>query len=330
MISALALMAGALLAGWMVPLLLLGLDLRRVDPLPVIVAWILSVVGFVLAFAVGVLLITSGHGTVGALAGLSESWIHIGHGTTPRAEELGGVLGGLLLIAVTVRLAGSVVAELRHVRRARQERLEILRLAAHADATQPSTLWLRHDRPLAFSLPGKPAVIVATDGLRTHLSPASAAAVLAHERAHLRGRHHLLMTVTGVVSRTFRFVPLFREVRAALAELVELAADGEAARAYGPDAVRAALRVVTGQPAPVGALAAGHGEVGLRLARLSLSTGQPGRARRTLQCTAAGIAAAALPFAAGAVMLLVVAAAGAPTSTAESPVLTGMGEPVAS
>lgn len=313
MISALALVAGALLAGWLVPRLLLRLDLRRRDPVPVIVGWILSMIGFVLAFAVGVvLLITPGHGTVGALAGLRDSWIHIGHGTTPHVEELGGVLGGLLLVAVTVRLACSAVVELRHVRRARQQRLDILRLAAHADPSQPSTLWLSHDRPLAFSLPGNPAVIVATEGLRRHLSTAGTAAVLDHERAHLRGRHHQLMTVTGVASRTFRFVPLFREAPAALAELVELAADVEAARVHGPDAVRTALRTVTGHHAPMRSLAIAQSAVSLRLARLSLGGAQPRRARRRLHCAAFGIAAAALPFATGTVLLLAVALAGAP------------------
>lgn len=311
MISALALVVGATLAGWLVPRLLRRLDLRQRDPLPIILAWILSMVGFVLAFAVGVVvLITPGHGTVGALAGLRDSWIHIGHGTTPHVEELGGVLGGLLLVAVTVRLASSVAAELRRVRRARQERLDILRLAAHADASQPSTLWLSHDRPLAFSLPGRPAVIVATEGLRRHLSPDSAAAVLAHERAHLRGHHHLLMTITGVASSTFRFVPLFRDVPTALAELVELAADLEAARRYGPNAVCAALRVMTGQPAPRSALAIGQAAVTVRLARLNLSAAPSRQPRRALQCTAVSLTAVTLPFVVGIVMLLAVAAAG--------------------
>lgn len=312
MIIALALVVGALLVGWLVPRYLLRLDLRRRDPVPVIVAWLLSMAGFLLAFAVGVtLLMTPGHGTVGALAGLRYSWIHIGHGTTPHAEELGGVLGGLLLAAVTVRLVISIVAELRRVRRVRQERLEVLRLAAYADDARPRTLWLSHDRPLAFSLPGKPGVIVATEGLRRHLSPAGVAAVLAHERAHLRGRHHLLATITGVASRTFRFVPLFREAPSALNDLVELAADEEAVREQGVGAVRAALRAVTWDPAPNGALAIGQDAIELRLAHLAMRT-PPRRAGRMLQCAAAGLAAAVVPFAAGSVFLLVLAAIGYP------------------
>jgi Zn-dependent protease with chaperone function len=312
-IIALALVVGALLVGWLVPGYLLRLDLRRRDPVPVIVAWLLSMAGFLLAFAVGVtLLMTPGHGTVGALAGLRDSWIHIGHGTTPHAEELGGVLGGLLLAAVTVRLAISIAAELRRVRRTRQERLEVLRLAAHADDVRPRTLWLSHDRPLAFSLPGKPGVIVATEGLRRHLSPDGVAAVLAHERAHLRARHHLLATITGVASRTFRFVPLFRAAPDALNDLVELAADEEAVREQGVGAVRAALRAVTWDPAPNGALAIGQDAVELRLARLAMRTPPSRRARRVLQCGAAGLAATVVPFAAGSIFLLVLAAIGYP------------------
>ncbi len=46
-------------------------------------------------------------------------------------------------------------------------------------------------RPAAYCVPGRPGTIVLTSGALAVLDPAQLAAVLAHERAHLAGRHHL-------------------------------------------------------------------------------------------------------------------------------------------
>jgi hypothetical protein len=57
MTVALALLAGAVVAGWLIPGVLRRVDLRRRDPLPLIVAWLVSVAGVLLAAATGVLLL---------------------------------------------------------------------------------------------------------------------------------------------------------------------------------------------------------------------------------------------------------------------------------
>lgn len=166
MTAALALVVGALLVGWVVPRRLRRIDLRRRDPAPVMVAWLLSIVGFLLAGAVGVLLlIAPDHDTVGGLAAaLRQCWVALRHGSPPKAEELIGLLGVGVLIAGVIRFAVVAMAETRRIRRVRNRQLDTVRLAARADYRHPNTLWLAHDRPLAFSFAGRPGVIVATDG----------------------------------------------------------------------------------------------------------------------------------------------------------------------
>jgi beta-lactamase regulating signal transducer with metallopeptidase domain len=74
--------------------------------------------------------------------------------------------------------------------------------------------------------------------------------VLAHERAHLTGRHHLLVAVAQALRATLPFVPLFRRAPSAVRDLVELAADLAAVHACGPAAVRNALLTVTRHGTP--------------------------------------------------------------------------------
>ncbi len=86
------------------------------------------------------------------------------------------------------------------------------------------------DRADAFALPGKPGKIVVTSGMLRSLTPAEHAALFAHERAHLAGRHHLFLAVAELSARCH---PGLRPVRAAIALAAERAADEAAAHAVG-------------------------------------------------------------------------------------------------
>lgn len=316
MTSALALVVSALLVGWFAPRHLRRVDLRRRDPMPVIVAWLLAIGGFLLAGAVGVLLlIAPDHGSIaGLVALLQQCWASLLHGSPPTTEVVLGVLGAGVLLAGLVRFAIVLVTDVRRIRGVRREQLSTVRLAARRDDHCPRTLWLAHERPLAFSFAGNPGVIVATEGLKRHLSAESAAAVLTHERAHLRGRHHLLIMVIDAARRTLPFVPLFREAPGALRELVEMAADVEAVREHGRSAVRSALLAVTQHSVPRGALAIASDAVDIRLARLASHTRSPRRIDRMVSCGVAGAGAAMLPFMIGGSLLLAVAVVACPTT----------------
>ena len=123
--------------------------------------------------------------------------------------------------------------------------------------------------PLAYCLPGVRSRVVVSDGTLNMLNDNEVAAILRHERAHLRARHDLVLEMFTAVHAAFpRFV---RSARAldAVALLVELLADDAAVRAAGPAPLARALVACASGPTPSGALAAGGPSTVLRVRRLS-------------------------------------------------------------
>lgn len=291
MTVALALLLGAALVGWLAPRRLV----RLADPVVALVAWFVSVVAVITTVAGAMfLLVIPDHG-LGVLTVFHHCWDSLQHGSGPTVEAVSGLTGTAALTALLTRVA--VVGRRTARQRAQEGRrhLDVLRIAARREAGPHPTLWLEHDRPLAFSLAGKPGVVVATDGLHRHLTPAQVEAVLTHERAHLEGRHHLLVTIGDVVAATLPFLPLFKHAAIAIREFVEMAADTAAVRAHGADNVRVALLRVAGHGAPGAALAMSRDAVETRLARLQQRRSAPSTVRRLLSCGLAGATAMVLP-----------------------------------
>jgi Zn-dependent protease with chaperone function len=291
MTVALALLLGAALVGWLAPRRLV----RLADPVVALVAWFVSVVAVITTVAGAMfLLVIPDHG-LGVLTVFHHCWDSLQHGSGPTVEAVSGLTGTAALTALLARVA--VVGRRTARQRAQEGRrhLDVLRIAARREAGPHPTLWLEHDRPLAFSLAGKPGVVVATDGLHRHLTPAQVEAVLTHERAHLEGRHHLLVTIGDVVAATLPFLPLFKHAAIAIREFVEMAADTAAVRAHGADNVRVALLRVAGHGAPGAALAMSRDAVETRLARLQQRRSAPSTVRRLLSCGLAGATAMVLP-----------------------------------
>ena len=123
-------------------------------------------------------------------------------------------------------------------------------------------------QPLAYCLPGVRSRLVVSEGTLTTLSDNEIAAILTHERAHLRARHDLVLEMFTVVHAAFpRFV---RSANAldAVKLLIELLADDAAVRAAGPTSLARALVACASGRAPSGALAAGGPTTVLRVRRL--------------------------------------------------------------
>jgi Zn-dependent protease with chaperone function len=179
-----------------------------------------------------------------------------------------------------------------------ERQLSLLRLAARKEPGPIPLLWLEHDKPLAYSVAGRPPFVVFTTGLADRLSDAEVAAVLAHEHAHLRGRHHVLIGLAEAAAWALPFVPLMRQAPAAIRVLVEMAADSVAAARYGPDVVRSALLRMGADESPRGALAMKDADVDRRLYRLE-HTGRPSSLLRASGLLAAGTAAITTPAALG-------------------------------
>jgi beta-lactamase regulating signal transducer with metallopeptidase domain len=96
--------------------------------------------------------------------------------------------------------------------------------------------------------------------------------VLAHERAHLAGRHHLLLAATRSLAAVAPAVPLFARGASEVARLAEMRADDVAARHGGRRALLAALLAMgagaASTQAPAAWLAATGGVVATRVRRL--------------------------------------------------------------
>ena len=76
--------------------------------------------------------------------------------------------------------------------------------------------------------------------------------MLAHERAHQAGRHHLLVALAAIPAAAFPLVPAFAHARDEVARLAELAADDVAAARSPRLAVAEALLALGSAPPPRG------------------------------------------------------------------------------
>lgn len=294
MTVAVSLLIGAALMSWLAPTVLARRVVNGGDPLVAVVAWLTSAATVGLTTLGGVvLLLLPDHGFGETLlAALDNCWSSVRHGTPPSVEAVSGVVGALLLLSLGVRLVVGAVGSARRRARTRADHLAVLRIAARRDG---ETLWLEHDEPLAFSLTGRPGVIVATDGLAKRLTAPQVDAVLAHERAHLTGRHHLIVAIGEAMASAFPFLPLFKLAPGVLRELVELVADAAAVRECGADAVRSALLKVSRHGAPGTALAMSGTSMDVRVERLLDGLAPTSRRRQLFSCGLAGATAMVLP-----------------------------------
>lgn len=201
--------------------------------------------------------------------------------------QLAAVLGGVLLSGgVSLRL-GWVAARSRLCGRRERRRLRTAILAGARPEQSLGALVLDSDHAAAFCLSGRGRTVVVTTAALHALSADELAAVLAHERAHLRGRHHLAVGAARVLHRAFPGVPVFSRGRAEIGRLVELLADDAAARQVNRVEVASALVRLAGMRAPTVALAAAQGAGVVRVTRLLRPAAPLGPLHRMAAATAA-------------------------------------------
>ena len=143
-------------------------------------------------------------------------------------------------------------------------------------------------QPLAYCLPGVRSRIVVSQGALTQLSDPEIAAILSHERAHLRARHDLVLEAFTAAHAAFPRLVRSASALSAVQLLVELLADDAATRAVGRAPLARALVTCASGSTPAGALAAGGPSTVLRVCRLA------GRGNSLLVSAAAYLAAATL------------------------------------
>ncbi len=147
--------------------------------------------------------------------------------------------------------------------------------------------------PLAYCLPGRRSRVVLSEGVLNRLSRDELAAVIEHERAHLRARHDLVLEAFVALHAAFPRFVRSRSALSAVRLLVEALADDQAVHVSGRRSVGRALVACADATAPRGAMAMGGPTTVTRVRRL---TYQPAAAQsvRRLSLTAYAIAAALL------------------------------------
>jgi Zn-dependent protease with chaperone function len=109
----------------------------------------------------------------------------------------------------------------------------------------------------AYCVAGRPDTIVVTSAALDALTDRHLQAVLAHERAHLAGRHHYVLAFARALAVAVPRVALFSAGAREIARLLEMAADNAAARRHGSQTLLDALLTLsTGAAMPHGAVAA--------------------------------------------------------------------------
>jgi Zn-dependent protease with chaperone function len=229
----------------------------------------------------------------------------------PAAESSHAVPAALVamgLVAAATIVLRAVVCVAGELARAWHERRKHVAFLAAAGKFDPSlgAVVLDQDSPAVYCLPsGRHRVVVSASALDA-LAPGQLQAVLAHEQAHLRARHHLILTVIAALARAFPHVPLLALARAEVPVLAEMAADDAATRRHHPDDLAAALVTLARARARATALTAGGTATTARIQRL-LAPHPPVRWSASTAKLTAGAMALMLPAAIACLPFLAVA-----------------------
>jgi Zn-dependent protease with chaperone function len=230
---------------------------------------------------VGGLLVWQAVGLAGGLALLGAGVVYglapLG-GSVPSAlaalgREGPGRLGPLHVAALVaalllaLRLVGVLAAITVRTLRARRRHRDLLDVLGTPWPAAPGARVLDHPVPVAYCLPGLRSRVVLSVGVLEALDPAGVRAVLAHERAHLRERHDLVVLPFVAWGATAPFVRGMVCAQLAVAALVEMRADDVAACRSRPAELVGALRTMGGA-APAAALSSFTTALDRRLARI--------------------------------------------------------------
>jgi hypothetical protein len=216
-------------------------------------AWGVASIGALLGFAV----LPYGQGIASGLHHAGGDVLAGRLGVRLDSAHLIALLAGLALAAVLLIMQGCASYE---VVRARRRHRALLTLVAHGEPSVPGALVVDHPAAAAYCVPGvRSAKVVVSAGTLALLDRAELAAVLAHERAHVRERHDLVLLPFTSLRQVFPRLGLVARSLEAVKLLIEMTADDRAGRHRPPrELATALLRFAAAHPAdaPSGALAA--------------------------------------------------------------------------
>ncbi|TQO18817.1 Zn-dependent protease with chaperone function [Rhodoglobus vestalii] len=172
--------------------------------------------------------------------------------TSPIDTAVPSAILVFLPAAALMALGGIAVARgARRRRRTAASARDITGRAQRITVYGHRVLMTRDPHPTAFSLPQRHGGIVISDTLIAVLHTHELVAVLAHEREHVHGHHHLVLAALDVLVAPLRWLPLMAAVTNAVPHYLEIAADDAARRSAGTPALAGAL-LKLGKPQTVG------------------------------------------------------------------------------
>ena len=199
-----------------------------------------------------------------------------------------------LTLMIGVRLFYTVIRVGVRTRARRAVHRQLIDILDRCDRSDPSNPIFARDvrmidvqQPLAYCLPGLRQRVVISEGVVARLTHDELVAVLAHERAHLRARHDLVLEAFIALHEAFPRFVRSRSALGAVELLVESLADDQAVRATTPTTLGRALVACADAVAPRGAMAVGGPTTLARVHRLRYV----GPARRIAACGYLGAAA---------------------------------------
>jgi Zn-dependent protease with chaperone function len=225
---------------------------------------------------------------IGRLIGACLARLRAAYGTPGGTGII--TAGQVLTVATAARIAWAAGRVTQRRRTGARRHQLLVRLAGHRRPDLPA-LVLDSPQTAAYSVAGRHPDVVVTSGAIELLTEPQLGAVLAHENAHLRARHHRWQVAAAVVADALPIVPLLREVPARVGQLLEMDADELAAHHHGPRVLAGALVAVAsvGGPAATGVtvpsastLTPAGADAVARIRRLMCPPDELPRRRRTL------------------------------------------------
>lgn len=213
-----------------------------------------------------------------------------------------GLPAQIIATAAVVIAIGSLIAICARIGQAlRRMRSNTL---AHADAVRlvgtshgGDVIVIKASEAAAYCVAGRPAAIVVTTAALTALDEAQLAAVIAHERAHLDGRHTYCVAALRGVTSALPWIRLFTIAATHIGSLLEMCADDAAARRHGRQPLLGGLLALSGADTPAHGLAASAIAVLVRAERLADPPHGIARIQTLLTLSGAVAAMAATPLA---------------------------------
>ena len=187
--------------------------------------------------------------------------------STPGGAVVASV-GGIVVVAVVGRLMFVLTRQIITTARRRDRQRRQLAVVAARDAAT-GALVLPHDTPTVYCLPGRGGVVVFTSAAVELLDARQQQAVLAHERAHLDGRHDAVLVIAAVLRAAFPFVLTFSLAQAQIQRLIEMRADDAAAGTSERQLLASALVALAEGAVPPTAIGAGGDTALTRVHRLT-------------------------------------------------------------